>query len=65
MSRPNVAGLRRRLFAARASLPPVVRVADSAHPERVAEADREVEAIRATGRRAFVVLVDRDEEPRP
>lgn len=63
MIRPNVASLRRRLFAARANLPPVIRVVASDDPGLKAEARQAVEAVRATGRRAFVVLVDREDAP--
>lgn len=63
MSRLSIARLRRQVLEARAAMPPVVQVAAPGFPERVAEAHRAAEAVRATGRRAFVVLVDREDEP--
>jgi hypothetical protein len=71
VSRGTVARLHRSLAAVLASRPPLCVVLDARDGEpddawraRRAEAERQAEAVRAVGRRAFVIIVDLDEGER-
>lgn len=70
ISRGTVARLQRRVMAHLASLPPVCCIVEIEDLEdratfdaRVAEAERKAAAVRASGRRAAIIVIDREVDP--
>jgi hypothetical protein len=67
--RATISRLERSITAVRAAQPPVCMILEPRDDEpaeawraRLAEAERRIEAVKATGHRGFLIIVDREDE---